>query len=95
MGALIKLIICLYLLSLLFSLFLGLCRFLIDVRKWHKAEKKVIITKSAERSDYNGRNGSTGNNSGADRKSDRESDGESGTGNDNTDTDRKPLFFGT
>ena len=95
MGALIKLIICLYLLSLLFSLFLGLCRFLIDVRKWHKAEKKVIITKSAERSDYNGRNGSTGNNSGADRKSDRES----GTGNDNTDTDtdtdRKPLFFGT
>ena len=55
MGALLKLILCFYLLSLIFSMFCGLLRFIIDVAKWHKQEKKVKIIKSAERSEYNGR----------------------------------------
>jgi hypothetical protein len=46
MGALIKLILVLYLFSLLFSMFVALLRFLIDVAKWHDKEKKVKITAS-------------------------------------------------
>lgn len=48
MGALLKLIICFYLLSLIFSLFCGLVLFIIDVFKWHDHEKKVTIISSKE-----------------------------------------------
>lgn len=82
MGALIKLIIVLYLLSLLFSLFVGLIRFLIDVGKWHVAEKKVIITKFIDnersveigRTDNTGDNGTGTDNPGADGNNDTGAD---------------------
>ena len=60
MGALIKLIILFYMLSLVFSIFIASIRFIIDVGKWHLQEKKVKITKSIERGEYNGRNELTG-----------------------------------
>ena len=56
MGAILKLIIVLYLLSLIFSMFTALIRFFIDVAKWHIQEKKVKITKSNDRGENNGRN---------------------------------------
>ena len=56
MGAILKFIITLYLLSLLFSLFIGVFRFLLDVAKWHDKETKVKIIKSIEMIEENGRN---------------------------------------
>lgn len=93
MGALIKLILCLYLLSLLFSLFCGLLRFFVDVGKWHDKEKHVKITMSnddIERGEYNGRNDNTDT---GERTGDRTGDTDTG---DNTgdNTAGRILNFG-
>lgn len=50
MGSVIKLVLLLYLLSLLFTMFVGLFTFIIDVFKWHDKEKKVNIVSSKENS---------------------------------------------
>lgn len=60
MGALLKLILCFYILSLIFSMFVGLIAFLIDVFKWHDKEYKQEIISSKERSVIFGRTGSNG-----------------------------------
>lgn len=80
MGALLKLILCFYILSLIFSMFVGLIAFLIDVFKWHDKEYKQEIISSKERSVIFGR---TGSNTGTGR-SDNDND-KSGTGNDYND----------
>lgn len=93
MGAIIKLLIAFYILSLIGSLFIGLLRFLIDVAKWHKAEKKVKIIKSIERGEYNGRindygTGRTGDNDtgNGDTGNRNTGDGDTGTGTGDTGT---------
>lgn len=53
MGNILSFALTLYLYSLLFSMFLALVRFLVDVRKWHDKEEKVHITKSAFEADLN------------------------------------------
>ncbi len=46
MGALLKLILLIYFLSLLLSLFVGLVLFVIDVFRWHDKEEHVHILPS-------------------------------------------------
>lgn len=47
MGSIFKLLLCLYILSLIFSMVCGLFRALVDIAKWHDREKKVLIKSSA------------------------------------------------
>lgn len=53
MGSLIGFAFTLYILSLIFSMFCALFRFLADVRKWHDKEEKVHITPSQFEADLN------------------------------------------
>jgi hypothetical protein len=53
MGSLIGFAFTLYILSLVFSMFCALVRFILDVRKWHDKEKKVHITPSQFEADLN------------------------------------------
>lgn len=53
MGSLIGFAFTLYILSLVFSMFCALVRFLADVRKWHDKEEKVHITPSQFEADLN------------------------------------------
>lgn len=53
MGSLIGFALTLYILSLVFSMFCALVRFLADVRKWHDKEEKVHITPSQFEADLN------------------------------------------
>lgn len=46
MGVLLKFALAIYILSLSFSMFCALIRFLLDVRRWHDKEEKVHITPS-------------------------------------------------
>ena len=47
MGSILKLLLCLYILSLIFSMVCGFFRALIDIAKWQDHEKKVDIKSSA------------------------------------------------
>lgn len=53
MGDLLKFVLTLYILSLIFSMFCALVRFILDVRKWHDKEEKVHITPSQFEADLN------------------------------------------
>lgn len=46
MGEIIKLVLALYVLSLIFSMFVVLVKFIIDTWRWHDKEERVYITKS-------------------------------------------------
>ena len=81
MGALFKLILCLYLLSLIISLFGAFIRFVIDVGKWHNYEKKVniISSKESEVLEYGRTNNDISGDSGT-GDNDNNNSGESGRG---------------
>ena len=59
MGALLKLLLCIYVLSLIFGCFICLIRFIIDVAKWHDKERPVTIISSNDWKEVEnlGRNG--------------------------------------
>ena len=97
MGALLKLILLLYFISLLFSLAVGILRFWIDIFKWHDREKKVKIIKSIdmERGENNGRNDNTEYRGTVDNTGDRTGDNDTGTGDttgDRTGTGNALIF---
>lgn len=46
MGELLKLILCLYLITLVFSAIVAFFKFVFDVRKWHDKEERIHITAS-------------------------------------------------
>ena len=46
MGVLLKFFLVIYIISLLFSLFVALIHFVIDVFRWHDREESVHITPS-------------------------------------------------
>lgn len=89
----IKLVIILYILSLLVSLCIGVFRFWIDVAKWHDREKKVKITPSSfdydikkGGADNDRRRNDDGRDNGADNRtgdSDRDGDGDNNGDNNN------------
>ena len=58
MGALLKLILVFYILSLIFSMFVALVTFVVDIFKWHDKVIKEEIISSKERSFIDGRTGS-------------------------------------
>lgn len=51
MGEILKLVLVLYVLSLIFSMFVVLVKFVIDTWRWHDKEERVYITKSKFESD--------------------------------------------
>ena len=96
MKELLILFLLVYGVTLLFSAFVAVFRFFIDIGKWHDREERVKIKSSRmifEESEVedNGRN-----DNGNDRDSDRESgDSEPGDGESDSDRDscRSPLEF--
>ena len=98
MGALLKLILCFYVLTLIFGCFVAMIRFFIDVGKWHDKEKPVVIVSSNEWKEVKnlGRYGSYNNDRGTeDRDGDRDNDSGTGDGDgDNDNNRREPLDFG-
>lgn len=47
MGELLKLVLVIYVITLIFSMIIAVIKFVIDTWKWHDPEKRVHITKSA------------------------------------------------
>ena len=87
MGALLKLILCFYVLNLCFGCVIAMFRFFIDVGKWHDKEKTVNITSSRKEAELNGRkyNDNRGNDG-------NDFDGGDGDGdNNNNSGDIEPL----
>ena len=92
MGALLKLILCLYILTLIFGCFIAVIRFFIDVGKWHDKEKPVTIISSKEWKEVEeiGRNRSYNNRGTGDRDRDNSSGDGEPDGDNNND---KPIEF--
>lgn len=51
MWEILSLILVLYVISLIFSMFVVLVKFIIDTWRWHDKEERVYITKSKFKSD--------------------------------------------
>lgn len=47
MGALLKLILCFYLLTLIFSMVVSLIKFIVDTYRWHDKEEKFETVESS------------------------------------------------
>lgn len=46
MSELLKLILCIYVLTLIFSALVAFFKFIVDTRKWHDKEERIHITAS-------------------------------------------------
>ena len=99
MGALLKLIFCFYLISLSFSAFCAVPRFLIDVGKWKSRERREHIKSSAlaaidREEEENERKRVLGRNDGdTDGDGDRGNDGDGDGDTDRGNNSRSPIIF--